>query len=171
MVTFHAIGRFELSIMVDNSWTIAISEHCLFDMFAFQPSSLHISKDVSYDYINFVSSSLYQIPMTSLQGRQWVVGCGHCRIVDDSLAHNYQETSLITRTTGSVVKTMKKYFKIDNIFLQCFDSLVSFTFIKLFDSSMGEDLTPLPLSTKLSKHIIQFKAFLLLEPSTHVESI
>jgi hypothetical protein len=36
---------------------------------------------------------------------------------------------------------------------------------------MGEDLTPLPLSMKSLKHNLQSKAFLLLEPSTHVGSI
>jgi hypothetical protein len=36
---------------------------------------------------------------------------------------------------------------------------------------MGEDLTPLPLSMKLSKNILQFGASLSLEPSTHVGSI
>jgi hypothetical protein len=96
-----------------------------------------------------------------------VVGCGHYRIVDDSLAHNYQETILTARTTCFAVKTMKKEFKIDNIFLQCFDALASFTFIKLYD---WENLTALPLSTKLAKHILQFKTFLLLKPSTHVGS-
>ncbi len=83
-----------------------------------------------------------------------MVGCGHYRIVDDNLAHNYQETILKARTTCFVVKTMKKEFKIDNIFLLCFDALASFTFIKLYDSSMGENLTPLPLLTKLAKHIL-----------------
>jgi hypothetical protein len=59
MVTFHVIGRFDLTIMVDNLGTIVISEHCLCAMFVFQPGSLHISKDVSYDSNNFVSSFLY----------------------------------------------------------------------------------------------------------------
>jgi hypothetical protein len=76
-------------------------------MFTFHPSSLHISKDVSYDSNNFVLSSLYQIPMTFSQGRQWVVGCGHYYIVGDSLVHNSQVTILMARTIGFVVKTMK----------------------------------------------------------------
>jgi hypothetical protein len=94
MATFHVIGHSNLTIMGDKSRTTAIFEHCLCIMFAFQASSLHISKNVSYDYNNFVSSSLYHIPMSSLQGRQWVVGCGCYRIVGDSLAHDFQETSL-----------------------------------------------------------------------------
>jgi len=66
-----------------------VFEHCLCVMFVFQPSSLHISKDVLYDLNNFVSSSLYQIRTTSSQWKQWVVGYGYYRIVGDSLAHNY----------------------------------------------------------------------------------
>jgi hypothetical protein len=60
----------------------------------------------------------------------------------------------MARTVGSVVKNMKQKFKVDDTLLQCFDALMSSTFIELFDSSMGEDLTPLPSLTKLLKHII-----------------
>jgi hypothetical protein len=68
MATFHAIGHSNLTIMVDDSGMIIISEHCLCAMFTFQPHSLHISKDVSYDSNNFISSSLYQIPRDLLVG-------------------------------------------------------------------------------------------------------
>jgi hypothetical protein len=66
MARFHVIGCFDLTIMVDNSRTIAISEHCLCVMIVFQLGSLHIFKDNSCDSNNFVSSSLYHIPMTYL---------------------------------------------------------------------------------------------------------
>jgi hypothetical protein len=82
-----------------------------------------------------------------------VVGCGHYRIVGDSLAHNYQETILTTRTTSFVVKNVKQEFKIDNTLLQSFNVITSFIFIELFDSSLGEDLTPLPLLMESSKGI------------------
>ncbi len=65
IATFHVVGPLDFTIMVDNSKMIIVFEHCLCVMFAFQPSSLHISKDVSYDSNNFVSSSLYQISTTS----------------------------------------------------------------------------------------------------------
>jgi hypothetical protein len=64
---FHVIGCSDLIIMVDNSRTSTIFEHCMCVMFVFQLGSL-MYKDISYDYNNFVSSSLYQIPTTSLQG-------------------------------------------------------------------------------------------------------
>jgi hypothetical protein len=77
------------NVMVDNSGATSIFEQCLCTMFLFQLRSLHISKDVSYDYNNLVLNSMYQIPMTSSQGRQWVVGCGHYCIIGDSLTHNF----------------------------------------------------------------------------------
>jgi hypothetical protein len=61
MVRFHVIGCLNLTIMVDKSRMAIVSEHCHCAMFAFHPSFLHISKDVSYDSTNFVLSSLYQI--------------------------------------------------------------------------------------------------------------
>ncbi len=82
-----------------------------------------------------------------------MVGCGHYRIVGDSLAHNYQETILTTRTTSFVVKNVKQEFKIDNTLLQSFNVITSFIFIELFDSSLGEDLTPLPSLMESSKGI------------------
>jgi hypothetical protein len=94
MARFHVIGHFDLTIMVDDSGTTTVFEHCLCAMFAFQLGFLHISKDVSNDFNNFLASSLYQILMTSSHGKQWVVGWGHYHIVGDSLAHNYQETVL-----------------------------------------------------------------------------
>ncbi len=82
-----------------------------------------------------------------------MVGCGHYRIVGDSLAHNYQETILTTKTTSFVVKNVKQEFKIDNTLLQSFNVITSFIFIELFDSSLGEDLTPLPSLMESSKGI------------------
>jgi hypothetical protein len=57
-------------------------------------------------------------------------------------------------TTSYVVKTMKQELEVNDIFLQCFGALVSSIFVELFNSSTSEDLTPPPLSTKLSKDII-----------------
>ncbi len=65
MATFHAIGHSNLTMMVDDSRMTIVFEHCLCAMFVFQLGSLHISKDVSYDFNNFVSSSLCQILRTS----------------------------------------------------------------------------------------------------------
>jgi hypothetical protein len=66
MAKFHATKQSNLTIMVDDSRMTVVFEHCLCIMFAFQLGSLHISKDNLYDSNNFVSSSLYHIPMTSL---------------------------------------------------------------------------------------------------------
>ncbi len=132
---------------------------------------MHTFKDVSYDFNNFVLSSLYYIPMILSHGKHWVVGCGQYRIVGGSLAHSSWETILTIGTASSMVKTMKQELKIDDIVPQCSNALVSFIFIELYNSSTCEDLTPPPLSTKSLKGIFQFKASLSLEPSTLVGSI
>jgi hypothetical protein len=59
MVTFHAIGNFELTIMVNNLGTTLVFKQCLCAMFSFHLRSLHVSKDVSYDSNNLVLSLLY----------------------------------------------------------------------------------------------------------------
>jgi len=60
----------------------------------------------------------------------------------------------MAKIASYMVKIMKQELKIDDIFPQCSNVLASFFFIELSNSSLGEDLTPLPLSTKLSKGII-----------------
>jgi hypothetical protein len=68
MVTFHVVGYLDFTIMVEELGTTLVFEHCLCAMIAFQPGSLHISKDILYDSNNLDSNSLYQIPTTSSQG-------------------------------------------------------------------------------------------------------
>jgi hypothetical protein len=70
-----------------------------------------------------------------------------------------------------MVKTVKHELKVDDTLFQCHDVLTSFIFIELSNSSLGEDLTPLPLLMKLSKGILQSDAYLLSKPSTHVGNI
>jgi hypothetical protein len=69
---FHVDGQLELTISVYEFGTNIVYEQCLCAMFGFQRDSLHISKDVAYDS-NTVFSTLYQISMASVQGKQWVV--------------------------------------------------------------------------------------------------
>jgi len=172
MATFHALGCSDLTITVDDLGMMTIFKHFLCAMFTFQLGSLHISKDVSYDYNNFFSSSLYHIPTTSSQGRQWVVKCGCYRIVGDSLAHNSWEIILIIGIVGFIVKiNVKQELKVDDTFLQRFDALAYFVFIQLSNSSSGEDLTPFFSLSELSKDIIQFDASLSSKSSTPMGSI
>jgi len=60
----------------------------------------------------------------------------------------------MARTIGYLVKIMKQKLKVDDVFPYYFDVLVSFVFIKLFDSSSSEDLTPFPSLMELLKGII-----------------
>ncbi len=82
-----------------------------------------------------------------------MVSCGHYIIVGDNLAHNSWKTILMVGTIGSVVKTVKHELEVDNILFQCYDALASSIFIELFNSSLSEDLTPLPSLMKLSKKL------------------
>ncbi len=100
-----------------------------------------------------------------------MVGYVCYRIIGDNLAHNSHETILMVGTTSFVVKIAKQGLKVDETFLQCFIGLTSFIFIKLSDSSLGEDLTPLFSLTKLLKGILQFDASLLSKPSTPIGSV
>ncbi len=46
-----------------------------------------------------------------------MVGCGRYCLVDDALTHNSQETILMARTIGYLVKIMKQKLKVDDVFL------------------------------------------------------
>jgi hypothetical protein len=59
MATFHVIGRLELTIMVNDSRMTSVFKQCQCAMFLFQLGSLHISKDVSYDFNNLVLNSVH----------------------------------------------------------------------------------------------------------------
>jgi len=56
-------------------------------------------------------------------------------------------------TASSMVKIVKQELEVDDILFQCSNAFASSIFIELFDSSVGEDLTPPPSLTKLSKDI------------------
>ncbi len=60
----------------------------------------------------------------------------------------------MARTARSVVKIVKQELEVDDTLPQCSNVLTSFISIELFDSSLCEDLTPLPSSTKLSEGIL-----------------
>jgi len=81
MATFHATRRSNLTIMVDESRTTVVSKHYFCAMFTFQPSFLHISKDVLYDYNNFVSK-LFVLNSYDLLTREtmggWLWPLSHC---------------------------------------------------------------------------------------------
>ncbi len=82
-----------------------------------------------------------------------MVGCGHYHIIGDSLVHNFQKTILTIKTTSFVVKNVKQELEVDNALLQISIVIPSFIFIKQYDSSLGEDFTPLPLLMESSKFI------------------
>jgi hypothetical protein len=76
-------------------------------MFEFQLGSLHIFKDVTY-YAKkiYVSSSVYKVPTTTTQGKQWVVSFRWYKVIGDNMPNHYQETILTLIIVTYVVKTM-----------------------------------------------------------------
>jgi hypothetical protein len=170
IATFHVVGRLDFTVMVDNSKMIIVFEHYLCVMFAFQPSFLHISKDVSYGSNNFISSSLYEISTTSSQGRQWVVGFGCYCVVGDNLTHNSHKIILMLGTSY-VVKFVKQENDVSHTFFQCSNVLTSSVFIELFDYSSSEDLIAPPSLIKSPKAIPQSTTQLSPQPSNLVSSI
>jgi hypothetical protein len=142
MATFHVITRSELTIMVDNLGMTSMSKQCLCAMFLFELGFLHISKDVSYDYNNLVLNLVYQIPVTSSQGGQWVVGCSCYCIIGNSFTHNFQKTILMPRITRSMVKIVKQKCESNDTWPLSSVKPSSSNFIELFDSSSNDDLTP-----------------------------
>ncbi len=91
MATFCADGWLELTILVDGTNTTVVFEKCA--MFDFQLRSLHIFKDVAYDANNSVSISVYQMPVITVQGQEWVVS-SRCYKVGDNISVHSQETIL-----------------------------------------------------------------------------
>jgi hypothetical protein len=69
MAMFCANGWLELTILVDGIDTTVVTEKCLCVMFGFQLGSLYILKDATYDTNNNVSSLMYQIYITTIQGQ------------------------------------------------------------------------------------------------------
>ncbi len=83
---------------------------------SFQLSSLHISKDVTYDENN-VTSSKYNVPTFGVHGKVWFVDVGLYRIIHNNLPKHSQKTIVTLRTTMYVVKVnpFGKRYQVRNI--------------------------------------------------------
>jgi hypothetical protein len=56
--------------------------------------------------IIYVSNSVYKIPNTTTQGKQWVVNFRWYRVIGNNMPNHSQETILTLRTITFVVKAM-----------------------------------------------------------------
>ncbi len=131
----------------------------------------YISKNILYDSNKVFFSWLYHIHTTYFQGRQWVVGSSYYYIMGNNLSHNFQKTILMLGITSFVVKIVKQKTNVSHIFLQCSNALAFFVFIELCNSSLGDDFTPLPSSTKSPKKILQSATPLSPQPSNPIGNI
>ncbi len=94
--------------------------------------------------------------MTSSQGRQWLVGYGHYRIIGDSVIHNSQEIILMPRTIGFMVKILKQKHELSDTRPLSLVKFSSSDFIELSNFFSSDNLTPHSLSMILLDLISQF---------------
>jgi hypothetical protein len=59
MVTFHAKGKSELTIFVDEFGISYVTKNCLCVVFDFHLGTIHVPKDDAYDANNNVIKSIY----------------------------------------------------------------------------------------------------------------
>jgi Tat protein secretion system quality control protein TatD with DNase activity len=81
MATFHAKGKVELIVSIDDFWVLHVIEKCLCAMFGFHPRIVHVSKDELYDHINNVIRSIYHVLVFGNFGLEWKVNVGSFKIV------------------------------------------------------------------------------------------
>jgi len=61
MVTFHVVGKPNLTILDSDFRGVQVAKNVFCAMFAFRWKSMHVSKDVSYKDNNIVLSYVYQV--------------------------------------------------------------------------------------------------------------
>jgi Tat protein secretion system quality control protein TatD with DNase activity len=86
LATFHAKGKVELIVYVDNFGVLHVIEKCLYVMFGFHPRNVHVSKDEVYDHNNNVIRSIYQVIVFGDFGLEWKLNARSFRIVVKNLS-------------------------------------------------------------------------------------
>jgi hypothetical protein len=89
-----------LAIQTSPSWWKNYGQHLFVRFVCFLVKFFTYIQRHLVCFNKLVSNSLYQIPTTSSQGCQMVVGCGWYHIVGDSLSANSQDTILMLGTIG-----------------------------------------------------------------------
>jgi hypothetical protein len=92
MVIFHAKGKVELTVLVDNLGILHVTKKCLCAMFGFHMRTIHVSKDKMYDDNNNVIRSIYQVPILCDFGLEWRVNAERFKIVAKDLRKNSQNS-------------------------------------------------------------------------------
>lgn len=83
-------------------------------MFGFQPSSIHVSKDVAYGENKLVISSIYQVPSFIVHGLHWMVNVGRYRIDGENILKNSQDMVITFDTIGSIANGVMLNIEVKN---------------------------------------------------------
>ncbi len=89
MVTFHVIGKLDLTIMVGDFGVVEVIGNVLCAMFTFRRGSVHVLMEVVYVEDNVVSSSFYQVLDNNPMGMFFIVTYGKFWIVGDNAFNNF----------------------------------------------------------------------------------
>jgi hypothetical protein len=86
MAIFHAKGKTEFTIPINDFRISHAIEKCLCAMFGFHSRIVHVSKDKAYDVNNNVIRSIYQVSILGDFRLEWRVNAGRFRIVVENLS-------------------------------------------------------------------------------------
>jgi hypothetical protein len=102
MIIFHAKGKVELIILVNNLGILHVTMKCLCVMFGFHMGFVHVSKDKMYDDNNNAIRSIYQIPILGDFGLEWKKNAKRFRIVAKDIIKSFQNIVFTSKTTTFV---------------------------------------------------------------------
>jgi hypothetical protein len=103
MVAFHAKGKLELTVLIDDFRIAHFIEKCLGAIFGFQIGIMHILKDNVYGDNNNVIKSVYQAPLPIPQGLEWTFNAERFRIISENLPKSSHNVVLMSSTTTFIV--------------------------------------------------------------------
>ncbi len=133
MATFHAEGKVELIVPVDNFGILHVIEKCLCAMFGFHLKTIHVSKDETYDDNNNIIRSIYQVLVFSDFGLVWRVNVKRFKIIAKNLSKSSQNIFLLEIAT-SIANVILHLVEIKQEVVPKHVNL-QFSFIDLNDSS------------------------------------
>jgi hypothetical protein len=73
MATFHAKGKVEFIVPLNEFGVSHVTKKCLCAMFSVHLEIIHVFKDDAYDANNNVIKSIYQVPVIGDLGLKWRV--------------------------------------------------------------------------------------------------
>ncbi len=112
MGTFHAKGKVELIVPIDDFGISHVIEKCLCAMFGFHLINIQVSKDETFDDNNNVIRSNYQILVFGDFGLVWRVNVGRFKTVAENLPKSSQNIVLMLEIAASIVNVISHLVEI-----------------------------------------------------------